>query len=89
MTVLTLDAAIWATDTGTRLACMRILGMLGGVFVAHTSEKVHLSEEVAQEECQKRNHQDVDQCVGAIQEGLLLSAHAAIALQHYIHAIDF
>jgi len=51
--------------------------------------KLHLSEEVAQEKCQKCNHKDVDQCVGAIQEGLLLSAHAPIALQHYIHVIDF
>lgn len=51
--------------------------------------KLHLSEEVAQEKCQKCNHKDVDQCIRAIQEGLLLSAHAPIALQHYIHVIDF
>ena len=43
--------------------------------------KVPPSEKVAQEECQKRNHQQVDQCVGAVHKALCLRAHPPIALQ--------
>ena len=41
----------------------------------------HLSEEVAQEECEKRNHKQVHQGVGAVYEALCLRAHTPIALQ--------
>ena len=50
---------------------------LGNISVA---KLLHLSEEVAQEECQKRNHKQVHQCVGAIHEALCLCARPPITL---------